>query len=573
MSKRIVAPALLAVILAVLLLQLPFAIAARSAEYNWCNPILDVWGLINHSYVEEVDNNTLRDSAINGMVESLGDPFTEYIPAVHVAEFDKNMRGTFVGIGASVRMEDGWPVIVTPMDDSPAYEAGVLAGDRIIRIDGETTQGLTIQQVVDRLTGKPGSEVVVRVARNDGTEKDITIVRRRIFTRTIKGYYRENGDWKYTLDPERGVLYVRITQFTQTTAPRLLTVLQQNLSNTKGIVLDLRANPGGLLQSAVQIADMFLPDDLVIVSSEGRKRARQEFISSDKNTVISPDVPLIVLVDGSSASASEILAGALSDHKRAIIVGTRTYGKGTVQSVVPLKSGAGELKITEAYYHLPSGRVVHRTDKSTRWGVDPSEGYFVPVSQQDLQELQRWEYELDIIHNNDEETNADSESPIAAHTEEWSDPDWIRKTRHDPQLAAAVEAIYAKLDTGEWKKTGEKMTAADLDLHALLQLETSRQRLLRELGRLDRRITTLREGAAGAEPQKAERDLWPDDLNIKGGEVIVLDPEGRQVARLRIVGNDLERWLIDADVKPEETTTPQENTGEKQGGNDADQGD
>ncbi|MCK4872414.1 MAG: S41 family peptidase [Phycisphaerales bacterium] len=539
MNKRIIAPVLLGLILGTVLVQLPFAIADRSADYRWSNPILDVWYIVNQSYVEQPDADAMRDAAIDGMLEELGDRYTEYVPRRDIADFDKNLRGTFVGIGASVRITDGWPVIVTPLDDSPALRAGVMTGDRVIEIAGQSTHELTIDETVDLLSGEPGSQVVIRVWRETGDELDITITRARIFTPTVKGFYRVGERWEYMLSPESRIAYIRIAQFTQATTDDMQRILTELHDTTQGVVLDLRSNPGGLLQSAVRIADMFLDEGKTIVSSEGRARPRQEYVSSAKGTIIGEEIPLIVLVDAGSASASEVLAGALSDHGRAIILGTRSFGKGTVQSVVPLESGEGQLKITEAYYYLPSGRKVHRTDRSTEWGVDPTEGFYVSMTRREITEMRLRAYDVDIIR-----AEGDGDAPAAR-----ADPQWIRDELKDRQLAAAVEALGIYLGTGEWQPTGRVMDAAGLDLVELQNLQTQRDRFLRELTRLDRRAAALIDSATDADQTQAERDLIPDDVTLTGGQLTIRDAEGNEIAVLAIVGEDLERWLIDADVE------------------------
>ncbi len=542
MSKRIVAPVLLTAIVGTLLVQLPLAIAARSSDYTWANPILDVWYLINTSFVEDVDPEDLRVAAIDGMVESLGDRYTVFVPARDIADFDKVMRGTYVGIGASVRMEDGLPVVVSPMDDSPAFHAGLRAGDRILSIAGKTSEGMTLDEAVDLLSGQPGSEVVVRVLREAGEELDITIIRQQIHTRTVKGYYRDGETWRYMLDDETGIAYLRIAQFTETTQPQLAEALKQLADEAKGYVIDLRGNPGGILDGAVQCADMFLEGGKSIVWSEGRTRPKREHISSDEGTLVAPDVPVVVLVNDESASASEIFAGALRDHDRAVIVGTRTFGKGTVQTVVPLESNAGQLKITEAYYYLPSGRKVHRTDSSVQWGVDPTDGFYVTASREERRDINRWIYDADIIAENGDEPF----TPV-------SEPAAIREKLHDPQLAAAVEALQVRLVQGDWQPTGGKLDEEAIDALALHELANGRERLLRELERVSRRMDALLAAGASADAAENERDLLPDDAQLEGGTLVVTDAHGNEIARLNITGDDLERWLIDADVQKQDT--------------------
>ncbi|MFG0251390.1 MAG: S41 family peptidase, partial [Phycisphaerales bacterium JB038] len=393
-------------------------------------------------------------------------------------------------------------------------------------------------------SGEPGSEVVVRVRRGE-EELDIPIIRGQIRTRTVKGYYREGEHWRFLLNDDSGIAYLRITQFTETTEPQLVDALQELSGEAKAYVLDLRSNPGGILQAAWRIADMFLPGDLPIVASEGRTHPREEYISTDARTLVPPEVPVVVLVNDESASASEILAGALRDHDRAVIVGTRTFGKGTVQTVVPLESNAGQLKITEAYYYLPSGRQVHRTDRSVKWGVDPTPGFYVSTTRDERRGINRWSYDADIIAQVGEE-------PFQPRAE----PEQIRADMNDPQLAAAVEALGIRLATGAWEPTGGEMDEEAIDAQALVDLANGRERLLRELERVDRRMSVLLDTGLSLEETENERDLFPDEVELTGGEVVITDADGVEIARLTITGESLERWLLDADVVKVEPAAP-----------------
>lgn len=528
------------------------AIARRGGDYAFFDPLIEIKTYITKRYVEEPDEDALQTGAINGMIEALGDPHTIYVPPTDTRDFQKDLTGEYVGIGAMITIQDDWLTIVSPLEDSPAFRVGLMPDDRVIEIEGESTHGLTTQECADRLMGEPGTEVHITVER-DGEKLPFTIVRQHIVTRTVKGVHRggANGDWGYIIDSDRQIAYLRLTQFTPTASTEIRQALESagagegGSEGFGGLILDLRFNQGGVLGEAIAIADMFL-DHGVIVSTRGRAHPEQVVRATKPGTL--GDFPLVVMVNGYSASASEVLAGALVENDRAVVLGSRSYGKGSVQSVVNLRSKRGaQLKITEQGYYLPSGRSIQRKDDSTQWGVDPSPGFYVPMTdEQTVAMLDAWR-EADVIHN-------DGKADADANGAHWEDPAWIEQDRKDVQLAAALRAMQAKLDTGEWEQTGGQGIAGDeIALDELRRIELARERMLRELTRIDRRIETL-QLAAPEEPQAI--DLWPDGVDLTGGRLDVYDAEGALVATLRVTGDDLEQWLIDADVEPE--TPPEE---------------
>ncbi|TVQ32645.1 MAG: S41 family peptidase [Phycisphaeraceae bacterium] len=516
--------------------------AEPTSAYAWFDPIIDVQHLVATRYVTDPDMQQLQEAAIRGMLEALGDRYTEYVSPEELAEFNKALQGRYVGIGASVRIDEGWLTIVSPLEDSPAYRAGIMAGDRIIAVDGVSTLGLEIQESIDMLTGEPGQTVVVTVER-ESDRFDVPIVRRQIVTRTVAGFERMNGDgWNFIIDPESGIGYIRVSQFTGATLDEFESALRGLLdAGLEGLVLDLRFNPGGVLPAATQMADMFLEKGL-IVSTRGRSHEEDSVHAVAEGTL--PDFPMVVMINRQSASASEIVAGALRDNDRAIVVGSRSFGKGSVQSVVPLPSGRGQLKLTEQHYYGPSGRNINRMDDSAEWGVDPSPGFYVQMSDAEYTEMLRIRREREVIRSNGAERRRRAEASAIL------DVDDVLKELKDRELTVAVNALRTRLQSGAWAPAEEQRKDAAIELAELRRMQVGRDRLLRELSRVDQRIEAL----AAAVPEDAiERDrLIPDSATLTGGDIEIRNAEGEVVTTLKITGENLERWLVDAPVEKKE---------------------
>ena len=307
----------------------------------------EVYMKIKKDYVEKVDDEKLFDDAIKGMLEGL-DPHSTYLNEKDFEDLQIGTRGEFGGLGIEVTMEDGYVKVVSPIDDTPAYRAGVKAGDLIIMLDDKPVKGLTLSECVDIMRGKVGTSLELTIAR-EGENKPIKV---KIIRDTIK-VKSVNYD---ILDNNYG--YLRITSFQSKTGSSLKNVLLKikKKNNLKGIVLDLRNNPGGVLGAAVEVSDTFLDQKKMIVTTSGRMSdAINEFKSSSND--FAKDIPIVVLINGGSASASEIVAGALQDHRRAIIMGTQSFGKGSVQTILPLTRKTA-LKITTARYFTPNGRSI-----------------------------------------------------------------------------------------------------------------------------------------------------------------------------------------------------------------------
>jgi carboxyl-terminal processing protease len=519
--------------------------SGHADDYSFFDEIVEVKQLISQRYVDVPDDKALREGAIKGMVEALNDPYTIYVPASDQQNFTKDLTGEYVGIGAQVNTQDGWLTIVSPLEDSPAFRAGLMADDRVAEIDGKTTQNLPIDECIKLLLGEPGTKVTLTVDRK-GQKIPIEIERERIKTRSVKGFHRSATDpqgWDYVIDPARSIAYVRLTQFTPNCSDEVLDALKAagaDKGQLKGLVLDLRFNPGGLLNEAEQIADYFLESG-IIVSTRGR--AHEEVVRRAQKEGTLPNFPIAILLNGNSASASEVLSGALVENNRAIVVGQRSFGKGTVQSVIELPSGKGsELKMTEQGYFLPSGRSLTRKDDSPTWGVDPTDGFYVPMTDEQLIAMLEVRRKQEVLHAKGEAAPAE---------EKWNDPEWVLADLKDPQLAAAVRAVQLKVDSGEWKPTGEPVgKGTPLAAAELSKLRQFHDRLLKEVTRTEKRIDTIESADPNLPKEDASaKDFWADTLDLKGGTVEVKDKDGKVIATLQITGANLEQALEDADVK------------------------
>jgi carboxyl-terminal processing protease len=311
----------------------------------------EVFSRIKADYVEPVEDKKLLHDAIQGMLAGL-DPHSSFLDPEGFKEMRVGTEGEFGGLGIEVTMEDGFVKVVSPIEDTPAARAGLKTGDLIIRLDNKAVKGMSLNDAVKQMRGKPGSDITLTVVR-EGSPKPLvfTLARAVIKVQSVKHRMLENGFG-----------YVRITQFQANTGDGLkdaLTKLKlQNKGNLTGLVLDLRNNPGGVLNAAVAVSDAFLTSGL-IVYTEGRVADAELKFSATPADLIN-GAPMVVLVNGGSASASEIVAGALQDHKRAVIMGTKTFGKGSVQTILPMSGGAA-LKITTARYYTPSGRSIQAT--------------------------------------------------------------------------------------------------------------------------------------------------------------------------------------------------------------------
>ncbi len=324
--------------------------AAAADTYRQLNLFGDVFDRVRSDYVEKPDDSKLVESAISGMLTGL-DPHSSYMDAKSFKDMQVQTRGEFGGLGIEVTMEDGLIKVVSPIDDTPASKAGIMANDIITNLDDEAVQGLTLNQAVEKMRGPVNTKIRLKIMRK-GQDKpiEVTLTRDNIRVRAVRARV-ENND----------IAYIRITSFNEQTTEGLKREManlttQIGADKLKGYILDLRNNPGGLLEEAVSVSDAFL-DRGEIVSTRGRN-AEETQRRTAKPGDLAKSKPVIVLINGGSASASEIVAGALQDHKRATVIGTRSFGKGSVQTIIPLGSGNGALRLTTARYFTPSGKSI-----------------------------------------------------------------------------------------------------------------------------------------------------------------------------------------------------------------------
>ena len=496
MKRPIAGKLILIALAAALLLFLADTRALQSSVWDHLGLLVDVRHQLVHEYVVEPDQQTMVEEAVRGMIRSLDDPHTTYLSEEDLPGFEKNMTGRFTGIGAMIEPFENRLRIVTPLEGSPAWKAGVLAGDVILDIEGQTTEDMKPEQAVDLLTGEADTQVTIRVRHEMGEEQQISITRSVIEINTVRGLIRDpDQHYNYLLDDVRRIGYVRITQFTDQTVPDVEQVLTElRDAGLRAMILDLRFDPGGLLDAAVAISDMFLEADRGIVTIKGRA-VPETAHKATENTLL-PKIPIVVLANGASASAAEIVTGALADNERALFVGTRTFGKGSVQTVKRLEDHQGALKITNAYYYLPSGRNIHRhlpeNGEEELWGVDPSPGAWVAMSPTEIEQMIRVRRERDRVQR----SNGTAVAEIS--------PEWIEQELKDPQLAAALRAIHGMLETGQWPQVGDSGVEELIKIQKRQSLQRRRDLLHKSLGKIDEELQKLTEAPSDADADTHE---------------------------------------------------------------------
>jgi carboxyl-terminal processing protease len=378
----------------------------------------EVFGRIKSDYVEPVEDKKLISEAINGMLSGL-DPHSAYLDADAFRELQVGTQGEFGGLGIEVGMEDGFVKVISPIEDTPAYKAGLKPGDLIIKLDDTNVKGMSLNDAVKRMRGKPNTDITLTIIRKgEPKPRVITLTRAVIQIQSVK-----------SKQLDAGYGYVRITQFQEHTAEKLVSALDKlyrdNNGQLKGLILDLRNDPGGLLNAAVAVSAAFLPQNALVVYTDGRTEdskmrlyaSPEYYMRGSKDDVIKKlpagvkAVPMVVLINGGSASASEIVAGALQDHKRAIIMGTQSFGKGSVQTILPLGNNTA-IKLTTARYFTPNGRSIQAK------GIVPD----IPVEEATIAEsdpgLRMREADLERHLSNPTEKEEEPSKPAAAQTKE-----------------------------------------------------------------------------------------------------------------------------------------------------------
>jgi len=385
--------------------------------YEMLNLFGEVMERTRAAYVEEVSDQKLIEAAINGMLTSL-DPHSSYLDAKDFKYMNEQTSGKFGGLGIEITMEQGVVKIVSPIDDTPAFRAGLKPGDYITNIDGESIIGMTLNEAVDKMRGKPGTKVKLTIRRVNEKPFDVTLKREEIKTQSVKSEIKE-----------KDILYIRLGSFSEDVAEDIKKSYEKALKDTKdglkGIVLDMRNNPGGLLDQAVAVSSLFL-DKGEIVSTRARNED-ETLRYSAKGKDITSGLPIVVLINNGSASASEIVAGALQDHKRAVVLGEKSFGKGSVQTVIPLGTH-GAMRLTTARYYTPSGRSIQAT------GIEPD----VVVHPAKLEEFTD-EYGFSEA----EYTNALKNETIKKDTKDAETSKEGEAWRKDYQLLRAVDLVKA----------------------------------------------------------------------------------------------------------------------------------
>ena len=373
----------------------PVEAATEDEYFELMKLFVDTFEQIDRNYVKPVDRRELMEAAMRGMVLKL-DPYSSYIDTTELKQFNESVEQEFGGIGIQVTVEPRTRrlMVMVPIPGTPAYKAGLRAGDHIIEIDEKPTadfaEGREMESAVKMMRGKPGDAVKLKIQHKDDKEPiSLEVTRAIIKTPTVLGdHYDKDGNWSYFLEGEEKIGYLRLTSFGRNSTEEIHDSLEKlKKDGMKALILDLRFNPGGLLSAATAISDYFVESG-VIVSTKGRNTDEQVYKAKKSGTY--SGFPMVVLVNRYSASASEIVSACLQDHKRAIVVGERTWGKGSVQNVIELEGGKSALKLTTASYHRPSGKNIHRFPKATEkdeWGVLPDEGFEVKFTDDEMTKL------------------------------------------------------------------------------------------------------------------------------------------------------------------------------------------
>jgi carboxyl-terminal processing protease len=438
----------------------PVQAATEDEYFELMKLFVDSFEQIDRNFVEKVDRRELVEAAMRGMIMKL-DPYSSYIDTTELKQFNESVDQEFGGIGIQVTVEPKTRqlMVMTPLPGTPAYKAGIRAGDHIVEIDGKPTaefvEGREMDTAVKMMRGKAGDTVKVKIQHTgEATSETLDIVRAVIKTPTVQGdHYDSMGNWSYMLEGEDKIGYIRLTSFGRNSVEEVHDALDTlKKEGMKALILDLRFNPGGLLTAATAISDFFVESG-VIVSTKGRNTEEQVFKAKRAGTF--SGFPMVVLVNRYSASASEIVSACLQDHKRAIVIGERTWGKGSVQNVIELEGGKSALKLTTASYHRPSGKNIHRLPKATEkdeWGVMPDEGYEVKLSNEEMGKLFDARREREVVRGADAPKSTYVDTQLAKGVTYLKGQLTEKKPEADkPENAEKKDAVEAK---PEAKKEG-----------------------------------------------------------------------------------------------------------------------
>lgn len=440
MARRIAVFWFVAVVLVGGLLA-PVALADQSGQakddvYELHKLLVDTLDQIEQNYVKEVTRRQLIEAAIKGILNEL-DPYSSFIAPERLDQFRTAVDGNFGGIGIQIDVRNRRLVVISPLAGTPAHRAGILAGDQIIEIDGESTKGIELDEAVRQLKGETGSDVTLTVLHPGKTEPEkITVTREIIRVKTVLGDRRKEDDtWEFMLDRQKQIGYVRVTAFSRDTAQQLRAALDElNKESLRGLILDLRFNPGGLLSSAIEVADLFVSEGR-IVSTKGRDPEEEDRFWDAHKEGSFEGFAMVVLVNRFTASAGEIVSACLQDHDRAVIIGERTWGKGSVQNVIPLEKGRSALKLTTASYLRPNGKNIHRfsdADEDDEWGVAPDDGYELKLTDEEMLALVHERHRRDVLRPKATE-------PAEAGPDEPPQPDEPTPNRQDEPAPADEE--------------------------------------------------------------------------------------------------------------------------------------
>jgi carboxyl-terminal processing protease len=414
--------------------------AADAEYYELFKVLADTMDQVERNYVKDVSRRELMEAAIRGVLSKL-DPYSNYIGPNDLTRFKVAVENQFTGIGIQVDVRRGRLTVVSPIVGSPAYKLGLRAGDVITEIEGQSTEGINIDEAVRRLKGEAGTTVNIAVLHPGASElQKLAVTREVIQMESVRGDRRDDhDDWDFMLDRDKKLGYVRIVSFGRDTPRELKKALDQlKRQELRGLILDLRFNPGGLLTAAIEVSDMFLTEG-EIVSTSGRNSPKRSWSAHKLDTY--EGFPMAVLVNHHSASASEIVAASLQDNHRAIVIGERTWGKGSVQNVIELEGGKSILKLTTASYLRPNGHNIHRDEnakETDEWGVKPDAGYEVALDQAERYQLELHRHDRDIVASQPTKKEGEGAKPEAKPAD--SKPSFV-----DRQLQKAVEYLTSEL--------------------------------------------------------------------------------------------------------------------------------